>query len=179
MTADRDYDSAVWVESEPLPGGSYTVAIHYTPDRSLSLNAPLARAYVRDVVAMISTAEYGAAVLKQLTTIGVDDDNAAPTVGDLMGDAWKGKDLALGVHMIPLIAQRDRLPYVRLDVDGQPLTKWSPAEALDHATNVLRAAATIRLDSAYYAFLRGPLNLPEEKARGLVGDLAQHREESS
>ncbi|WP_026923307.1 hypothetical protein [Glycomyces arizonensis] len=179
MTTEPDYTNAIWVESEPLPDGAYTVAIHYTPDRSISLNAPLARAYARDVTGAISTAEYAAAVLRQLTTIGVDEDNAAPTVGDLMGKAWKGLDLADGVRAVPLISQRDRRPYVRIDVDGHPLTQWEPVDAHDHVMNVMNVAAAARLDSAYYEFLKGPLDLPEEKARGLVADLAQHREDAT
>ncbi|GAB3224204.1 hypothetical protein GCM10027447_12590 [Glycomyces halotolerans] len=173
---ERDYENATWVESELMPDGSYTVGIHYTPDQSTALGAPLARAYVREVTKAVACAEYGAAVLKQLTTIGVDDAHAAPTVGDIMGDRWAGVELPGGARIVPIIAQRDREPYVRIDIGGDPLTQWSPAEAMDHAVNVLLVAATVPLDTDYLKFLRGPLNLPEDKARGLVADLAEHRE---
>lgn len=174
---DRDYENATWVESELMPDGSYAVGIHYTPDKSTALGAPMARAYVRDVSKAVACAQYGAAVLKQLTTIGIDDNNALPTVGEIMGERWAGVELPGGARIIPLISQRDRKPYVRIDIGGDPLTQWSPADATDHALHVLMVAATVPLDTAYFEFLRATLNLPEEKARGLVGDLAAHREE--
>jgi len=166
---------ATTVSVDCLPDGTYAVGIHYGADISIGLDASGSRTYANTVYQVAALAEYGAAVLDQFTTLGISNDNAVPTVGELMGDDWGGITAYTGVKVVPLIASGNRSPQVRFDISGRPFTQVASADARAHADAVQHAAATARLDAKYYEFLRGPLNMPEDKARGLIGELADHR----
>lgn len=170
-------ENATTVAVDLLPDGKYAVGIHYGLDHSVALNPLQALTYVTKLYRVASSAEYGAAVLAQLSTLGLSDDKALPTVGEILGKAWDGLDLANTVQAIPLIAKADRRPCVRFDLENKPFAhiQVPAADAREHAAAVQHAAANVLLDSEYHRFLRGPLNLPDDRARDLVADLAQHR----
>lgn len=163
------------VSVDRLANDTYAVGIHYGYDISIALIDDGPATYTTAVYQAAALAEYAAAVLAQFTTLGISDDNALPTIGDLMGAGWDGVTAAAGVRVVPVISARSRKPQVRFDVNGRPFTQVLAADARDHAAAVLHAAATVPLDTKYYAFLRGPLNLPEDRARAFIGELAEHR----
>ncbi|PRY56469.1 hypothetical protein [Glycomyces artemisiae] len=163
------------VSVDRFTDGTYGVGIHYGHDISIGLDTFAAATYTKAVHKVAALAEYAAAVIDQFTTLGIPDGNALPTVGELMDADWDGIAAYVGLKVVPLVAASDRTPQVRFDVNHRPFTQVTAADARDHAAAVHRAAATARLDERYYKFLRGPLNLPDDKARGLIGELADHR----
>lgn len=174
-----DYERAVWVSSAVSARGGYLITVHYTPDRSVSLDPIRALTYVSAAIGVAARAEYAAAVLKQLKGIGIDDKHAGPTIGELMHDGWEGAELAEGVRLVPLIAKRDRQAYIRLEVDGERITQWRPADARQHALQLLDVRACVDLDARYRHYLTDTIRLAEETAAALVGDLARYREDDS
>jgi hypothetical protein len=176
MTAPLN-ENATTVAVDVMPDGTYAVGVHYGPDHSIALNPLQALTYVIKLYRVASSAEYGAAVLAQLSTLGIADDKALPTVGEILGKAWDGLDLAKTIHAIPVISATGRRPHVRFDLEGKPFAHIQvPAEdARKHAAAVQHAAANVLLDTEYHRYLRGPLNLPDDRARNLVADLAHHR----
>lgn len=174
MTAPlNEHETTVAVDV--MPDGSYAVGIHYGPDHSIALSNLQAHTYVNRLYQVASAAEYAAAVVAQLTTLGLGDDKALPTVGDLLTEMGAATLLAADVRALPVITATDRNPCVRFDLNDKPFVNVTAAAARDHAAAVHHAAATMRLDTRYYAYLRGPLDLPEERARAFIGDLARHR----
>ncbi|MEU8040913.1 hypothetical protein [Streptosporangium sp. NPDC049078] len=164
----------IWVQSDPLPNGTYAAAIHYNDDTARILDRPAGLAYAAEVVAAATYAEHDAAVLRQLVAAGVDLHAAGHTISALRVDRPPLNDGATApLRLIPGIATSGR-GFLRVDIAGEQVGQWSPADARDHASNVLTVLAATTLDAAYRRHLIGPLGLDEARARIVVGDLGDH-----
>ena len=168
----------VHVHTEPRTNGKgYVVTISAGEDVSKTLTPDKALKHAYAVLQAAHRAAYDAAVVKQLTHIGVQQDHAGQMVNDLREDrpALNKKDL-WPLWLEPGVSAFTGEPFIHVFVDGQMVGQWSFADAQAHATAVLGTVAVADLDSAYFLALTGLLNLDENRAHNVVADIANFRE---
>jgi hypothetical protein len=170
-------DEAIWVRTDPTPDGVYRVTMTWGDDRALVLDREAAAAHAGEVLAAVAEAEYDAAVVRQLTTLTGDQENALMVVRGLRKDRASAAPTT-GLGLVPGVSAFTRRAYLKILMDGKPIGQWDPADARQHATFVLEAVRVAELDSAYLRMLRGVVGLDDQTARGTVGGLGQYRDES-
>jgi len=164
----------IWVQSDPLPNGTYVTAVHYNDDTARILDRAAGLAYAAEVVAAATRAEHDAAVLRQLVAAGVDLQAAGHTIADLRADRPPLNDGATApLRLTPGIAANGH-GFLAVHIGGQQVGQWSPADARDHASAALTVLAAADLDEAYRRHLIGPLGMDEARARDVITDLGDH-----
>lgn len=137
-----------------------------------------AERYARAVIHVAQTATHDAAVLAELTALGVGRDDAARfVVEDLRERRQRFDDAATR----PLVFS----PAVTTDVEPIVLMRWGPdrdqaaqmdaEDATRHAIHVLEVAAVVELDATYFRALVDVLGLSPIRAAAAVDDLARFR----
>ena len=171
-------DDALWVESRRRSDrGDYAVGFKLGA-LTWSLDRRGAERYARAVIYVAQTAAHDAAVLGELTALGVGRDAAATfVVEDLRRRRPPYDDAATR----PLVFS----PAVTNDVEPLVVMRWgtaedqaaqlTAAEATRHAIHVLETAAVVELDAAYFRGLTGELGLSPIRAASAVDDLARFR----
>jgi hypothetical protein len=166
---------AIWVVSDVAPDGTYVCTVQAGDDLAVTLDRQRALAYAVALYAAVGYAEYDAAVLKQLTTLGIGEEMAAHCVADLRADRAPVDDAATApLRFVPLLTAK-REPALFVEVNGRRISQWTPADGRQHAGHVLDIVAAVDLDAAYFRFLRGPVALAEGRARAVVGSLGEYR----
>jgi hypothetical protein len=166
---------AIWVISDVAPDGTYVTTVQAGDDLAVTLDRQRALAYAVALYTAVGYAEYDAAVLKQLTTLGVGERMAARCVADLRADRAPVDDAATApLRFVPLVTAA-REPALFVEVNRRRISQWTPADGRQHAGHVLDIVAAVDLDAAYLRFLRGPVALDDDRARAVVGTLGEHR----
>lgn len=167
---------AIWVVSDVAPDGTYVCTVQAGDDLAVTLDRQRAVAYAMALYTAVGYAEYDAAVLAQLTTLGVGDRMAAQCVADLRADRAPVDDAATTpLRFVPLVTAAKREPGLFIEIGGRRVAQWTTADGRQHAGHVLDIVAAVDLDAAYHRFLRGPVALDDDRARAVVGSLSEHR----
>lgn len=169
-------DAAVWVESAVTLDGTYVVEVHSSGDWSTILDRDRALAYAATAHDAAARAEYDAAVVAQLTSIGVEMEHAAGLLTDLRNDRPELDDKTTApLRFVPGVSPALK-PFVHVYLhETEPMAQWSPAALRSHARNVLDVLATVDLDAAYRRALVSLVGLDDGRARAVVATLGEHR----
>jgi hypothetical protein len=173
MSTDHD-DGQLWVRSDVMPDGSYGVGLNVGPDRSWALNRTQATDYAVACYTRATEAEHDAAVLTLLTHIGLPERTAAELiVKDLRPDR---PDDHTPTHPLKFTVAIGRKcgPFLKMELDGHEVGELTTGDLRDHAAAVLNVIAAADLDAALFRALTGRVGLDEDRARAVVGDLADH-----
>jgi hypothetical protein len=163
------------VQSDRLPDGTYVAAIHYDADRSRVITEADALRYVLTVHEAAARAEHDAAVVAQLTSLGLD----MPTVGQALAelrDARRPLDDAATapLRLVPGVSADRGVGFLDIHIDDRHVGQWDPSDARDHAGDVLAVLAVVDLDTAYRRYLSETISLDQAQAENVVAALAKH-----
>jgi len=172
VTADQP--DAIWVVSDVAPDGTYVVTVQAGPDHAVTLTRAEAIAYATAVFEAAVRAEHDAAVLAQLTATGMTAELAATVVIGLREDRPMLDDLGDPLTFEPIVTAARREPALLVSRGGVRIAQWTPADARDHAGNVLSVLAAADLDGAYRRLLVGSIGLDDDRACALVGQLSRY-----
>lgn len=163
----------VWVRTEPRRDGSgYVVTIDAGEDFSKTLDPPTAMRHAYAVLQVAHRAAHDAAVMKQLTHLGVERQYAAALVVDLRKDRppVKADDLA-PFSLEPGVSAFTGQPFLHVSINGKRVGQWEFVDAQQHALHVIGSVAVADLDSALYVALVGQMGLDKNRAHAVVTDL--------
>lgn len=167
--------ATIWVQSDLLPDGTYVTAIHYNDDQSRVLDRQTGMAYVAEIFTAAVHAEHDAAVLRQLTSIGVERATAGQAVVDLRADRPPLNDAATApLRLAPGVSHRTGAGFLAVFIGDRQVGQWDPADARDHATNVLTVLTAADLDATYRRYLTSVIGIDTDRAQHIVGQLAAH-----
>lgn len=165
---------ALWVRSEVLPNGTYGVGISVGEDRAWVLTRDQAVAYAVTCFARATEAEHDAAAFTLLRAIGVPQPTAAAVVArDIRPSRPVDHSATEPLRFIVQLGLRAG-PFLRMTLDGRPAGELTPADLRDHAAAVLNCIAAADLDANLRRVLVGQVGLDDERARAVVGSLADH-----
>lgn len=171
----------VWVRTTPrvsalgLAAG-YDVVVEATDDLARVLTPDEAAAYATALLGACARAAHDAAVVKQLTTLGIEKEAAAMVVRDLRADRPPLDDAATApLRYAPAVSAADGRPFLEVHIEGRQVGQWEIPEAREHATAVIESVHVADLDGAYAAHLVGVIGLARDSAAAAVGGLAEHR----
>jgi hypothetical protein len=173
---DREPDTgAVWLRSEPDQTGTYHLRLELGPGDVVPLDTLAAYRWAAEVLAATAAAEHDAAVVAQLTALGVKDSVAAGVVTALRADRPGSGAAVPGLALVPGVSHRTRDGFVLLERHGEPFGQWDLDAARHHAAGVLEAVEVALLDATYLRALTGLVGLDRDRALAVVADLANHR----
>lgn len=167
---------SLWIRTEPrLEGGGYFVTVSWAEDYIVRLDPAQCLHYVTTLVRAAQQAEYDAAVLKQLTKIGVPLPEATLTlVNDLRQDRPPLDDAAPGLRYEPGVTQALK-PFLKVLIHGEEFCTMDLPPMRRHAMHLLEAPDAADLDSAYRSMLVGAIGLDSSTADNVVADIANYR----
>lgn len=171
-------NDAVWVESDLAADGTYAVGLHCGDDVAWTFNRDDAIRHAAAVMAQVEHADHDAAVIKLFhNRLGLDLATAvACVVRDLRPDR-PPVDEPGPLKLIPSVSATDLHPFLRTELNGHVVGQWELDDARHHAMSVLQVVAAVDSDAAFYRLLVGSLGLSQTKARRIVADTANHRNE--
>lgn len=162
-----------WIRTEPtIDGATYVVTLSVNEDLSFTLTPTRATAYATKLLTAVAQAEYDAAVLHQMVSLGLEAEVAAQLILDLRGDRVELE--AAGLRFDPGVSARAQHPFIHFIWRGEPIAQMDTPSARRHALHVLEAPAAADLDALYLKVLRGQIGLDEGRARNVVAALADH-----
>ncbi len=170
----------IWVKSEPsLDGKTYVVTLEVDDDTAVALDRERATAYALGVLDAAHRAAYDAAVFRQLTaTLRLDEPTAGQMLVDLRADRpapdhWATTPLVL----VPGVSAFTGKPFVAIEVKGKRVGQWSVEDTRQHALHVLESLVVADLDAGYHRALVGSVGIETWRARNVVADIANHRDD--
>ena len=179
----------LWVRSEVMPDGTYGVGITVEADHAFALNRDQAIAYAVACIARATEADHDTAVMRLLVNhLGMPAKLAAEFItGDLRPDRpdeHKATEplqfsVAIGRARHPRPDAGSYVPLLMMQHDGEDVGQLAPADLREHATAVLSALAAADLDANLHRCLVSTLGLDDDRARAVVGSLAEHMPEPS
>lgn len=179
-----DEDDGLWVRSELMPDGTYGVGLTCGPDRAWSLNRDQAITYAVECFLQATEVEHDTAVMRLLvTTLGSPVDAASTLITrcllpDRPDHHHVTKPLrftgAIGKAKHPRSDAGQFVPLLSIELDGTTVGQLTPADLRDHAAAVLNAIAAADLDVALHRLLVNQVDLDDQRARAVIGDLSNH-----
>jgi hypothetical protein len=167
-------DEGLWARSEVMPDGSYGVGINVGADRAWTLDPSQAVAYAVACVTRATEAEHDAAVFAAMQAAGLDQKAAAMfIVKDLRPDRPSDHSATEPLQFHTALGLKAG-PFIKMDLDGELAGEMTPGDLIDHAMGVLKTLAAADLDAALKRTLSGSVGLDDDRARAVVGLLAQH-----
>jgi hypothetical protein len=168
---------AVWIKSEPDERGAYHLHLELGEDDVVPLDAEAVYGWAREVMAAVAAAEYDAAVMRQLQSLGVEQRAAAELVQMMRQDRAEHVPVSLipGLALVPGVSAFTGNGFLRLERHGKAVGQWEMNDARQHALGIIEALEVTALDSAYLRVLQGNVSLDRDRALVVVGALAQHR----
>lgn len=164
--------TGVWVLSDRMPDGSYAVTINIG-DAAWTLARQRAVEYAVALIGAATEAEHDAALLASLRATAMPMENIALLVKTVR--AARAATGALSPLTVDVGVTAAGKPFLVLNTPGVPEPwQWSPADARDHAENVLGVVAAVELDEALRDTLIADFDLPVETARAVVHSLSEH-----
>lgn len=169
----------LWVQSDVMPDGTYAVTVSADADHVWVLDRPAAFEYARTGVEAAQRAEYDAALFRLLTEkMSLAKADAAAVIGnDLRPDRPPLNDAATAPLTYLPGATGEGKPFIHIHLNGEPWGQVSPRQLREHAMTVLEAPAAADLDAGLMRFLK-TINIDQNRAEQLIGDLANWRESS-
>lgn len=169
-------DVGVWIRTEPtLDGKSFIVSLEVDQDHSVHLNRGRS---IKHALAVLTAVEYAcmdSVIWKQMMEKVGKEEVAARAIQDLRNDRPE-IDFSVSAPMsLQPLCSADGKPFLYVLMDGKPVGQWEVEDARAHALSALSAFAIADLDSSYYRYLRGTIELEEEAARGTIADLVRFR----
>ncbi|MPZ66238.1 MAG: hypothetical protein GEU83_12215 [Pseudonocardiaceae bacterium] len=181
--SNLDEDEGLWVRSEVMPDGSYGVGVSVEGDYAFSLNRDQAVAYAVACFTRATEADHDTAVLRLLTQVGVPAKHAGQVVAnDLRPDRPDEHTdtqplrftVAVGRAKHPRPDAGQFIPLLFLHLHDREIGQLTPSDLRDHGAAVLNVLAAADLDAALHRALTGTVGLDDDRARAIVGDLANH-----
>jgi len=163
----------LWVRSDVLPDGSYSVSVSCDADHAWTLTPAEAVAYAAQCVRRATEAEHDAAVLSLLASLGIATVSAVQLVLDDLRPARPASTGPVEVAFEPGVNMAGA-PFVAIRLAGRRVGQLTPAELRGHAAGVLQAVAAVELDATLHRVLVERIHLDGDQARAVVGTLAQH-----
>ena len=167
-------DTAVWIRTEPVPGGDYIAILEVDGFGGTILDRTTALRYAYGLLQAAATAEYEALVVAQMLEKEVGTTDVAEFIAALRQHRPASVSLP-PLTFVPGVSQSTREGFLRVDIDGQQAGQWSLEEARDNALGLLEAHAVAILDSAYYRTLTEVVGVKPDVARAAITDLARLR----
>lgn len=166
----------LWVKTEPDLAGVYHVVLELGPDDIWTLDEDAAYRWVGHCLAAAAQAEYDAAVLAQLTALGLPQDVVVATVQKLRSGRPASVPLAegTGLALVPGVSASTRKGFLRIERNGQPIGQWEIEDARQHGMYVVESVEVAKLDTAYLAVLR-EADLGDDVAHHAVANLGKYR----
>ncbi len=162
------------VVSEPRGRGGYICAMYLGGRLLRALDADAAAAYCAEWTWAISCAEHDAAVLKQLTEMGIAKRYVAQPIRHLRADRRPIIEAAAApVTLAPIVSGRTGEGLVQGSVDGVRF-QWDLTTARTHVMYVAEVSAASVLDTAYSTHLRGIIGLDDTDASKYVTRLRSY-----
>jgi hypothetical protein len=133
--------------------------------------------YALAVLDAAHRADYDAAVLRQMRALSLAGDAAAAlVVTDLRPARPPQRATGTPLSLAPGVSQRTGDGFLTVHLDGEPIGQWSVPAAREHALAILDTVVVAPLDASYHQLMTGTLDLDDGRARGIVEDVAKHRE---
>ena len=172
--AEKEPVGAVWVTSQPDDQGIYHINLEVgsSPREEIPLDADSGIAWAQHVIAVVSAAEYEAAVLRQLSTVA-GREAALHVLAHLRSNrpASIPDDVVPALRLVPGVDQDDGLGFVLLEHRGATIGQWYLDDARRHATGVLESLAIVDLDTAYARYAVEEIGLSQRVAYTMVSEL--------
>lgn len=170
-----DQSEGLWINTEERPEGGFYVVVSIGGDRIWRLDADACLNYVLACTMAAQQAEYDAAVLKQMTSLGLEPELVAQMIAkDLRMDRPSVPDAAPGLRYAPGVTAQGK-PFLKIELDGEGVGQLDLDQLREHSMSVLEAPVAADLDSAYKRALVGLIGLDAGRASNVVADLANHR----
>lgn len=175
MTVASSAEQILTVRSDLTFEGVYVPTVCLDDRHLVTLDRARALRYVASWADAIARAEFDAAVLAQLTGIGVDERNAVLTiVDDLRPDRPPLDDEATApLRLEPILSVRTKRGQVAMYVGEEKVHQLDAPAVYDHIAKVLPVVMTCDLDAAYRRYAMAQLNQPAWRAEAMVGDLGE------
>jgi len=171
MTADP---TSIWVRSEVLPDGSYTIGFNIGPDLAWTLPPRAATAYAVACITLSMAADHDAAVLRQLTQgAQLSLADSARFLHEAVRSPRSARRPCSGPLQFEAGLRMDGKPFIASTVNGRPLGQLSPADLRGHASNVLTVVAAVDLDSNLHHALTRRMELDDPTARAFITTLPE------
>jgi hypothetical protein len=181
-TEDDSAQPKMWVRSGRSPMGAYTAVVEFGDDYARSLLPHEIDAYTNAIFTAVAYAEYDAAVVNQLRSIGNGQDGIDPKyVAGALREFRESRppidQQALRPMVVhPAVGANSGRPFLEARIRGtQYKWQWDTRKALDHVEHVRDAVVVADLDAAYRRYLIGVIGLDAPTAEAAVGALAEHR----
>jgi hypothetical protein len=174
--SDPEDAGSLWVGSALGPGDRYHVRLELGR-LAWTLNRQQAERYARAWLRAAQLAAHDAAVLAQLTALGVEQEPAAVFVATELRTARPALDQVATrpLRLQPIVSAATGEPIVQVHPDGERDFQLEATAATSHAVHTLEVAAVTDLDDAYRWALVDALDMEDVRARAAVDDLARFR----
>lgn len=175
----QDNEPSIWVRTAPDINGTYRVSLELTDDIAEFLDPATALQHAEYTLTQACRAEFDAKVFKQL------DSLLPPRPGSRTGD--RKAMIALVIRELrelrtePIAPTRLSLhagvntkgePFLTLRFDDESVGQWELDDARSHAGGVIEAVHAADLDNQYLQVLMKSVELDENTARKVIGNLA-------
>lgn len=176
MSTEDHGDGRLWVKSEVMSDGSYGVGLNVGPgpDRSWVLTRSQAVDYAVTCFTRATEAEHDAAVFGLLTATGLPQKTVAELiVKDIRPDRPDDHTATKPLRFTIALGLKSG-PFLKMYLDGELVGGLTTGDLRDHAAVVLNVIAAVDLDAGLFRLLTGRVGLDEDRARAVVGSLAEH-----
>lgn len=174
--ADAPVDTTVWIKTEIGPDEKAYVVIVEAGRESVTVTPDRAVKYAHGVLRAAHRAAYDAAVLRQLTTLGgVEREAAVAVVTSLREDRPPLDDEATRPFTMEPGVNEALEPFLTIRLNGKPLGQWEFGAAVKHATTMLAQVSVAELDTGYLQGLMQYVGVDRQIASNMVSDLAKFR----
>jgi hypothetical protein len=177
-------DEGLWVRSDVMPDGSYGVAVSVGADFARTLDRDEAIAYAIACFARATEVEHDTAVLRLLVNrLGLGPKDAGQVVAnDLRPDRPDVHDATEPIRFSGMIGRArhprpdagEFIPLLGMQLHGKDVGQLTPADLRDHAAAVFNCLSAADLDAALHRVLIGKIGVDDERARAVIGSLAEH-----
>lgn len=179
MTDSEDQELAmIWVKADMDMDGTYRLVVEYNPDVAVTFDQAGAIAYATELYTAAANAAYDAAVVAQMTKkLGSTIEAAVDVITSLRNDRPPLNEMALRPIRIETgVSAQNRTPFLNCTLVGHSLKwRWTPEDAVQHATHVLQSYPNAHLDNAYRRYLVGTIGIDLPRAINAVEDLVNWR----
>jgi hypothetical protein len=165
----------VWVESDVHADGRYGITVR-AGDVARGLSEQEALVHAAAVLVAVQRAEYDAATLSLLTSIGIDNETAVLSIQELRTARPVIDPEALAPLLLaPGVSAFTGKPFLTVMAGDLTVGQWSVDQARRHAVAALEVAEVVRLDQALFDWLVSEVDLDEGRARAVVHSIGEHR----
>lgn len=171
--------AAIVVTADRLPDGTYGATVSVGPDFSWSMPGPRARRYALALFELATACEHDVALYEALACKSIPDEIIAAVLTDVRADrdAANTFDRWLSPLRIATIltAAEPHRGVLRVIPDGNAdAWQWTPAEARQHARQVLEGVTAAEEDNRLLQVLRRGAGLPDGTIAAVIDHMQGH-----